>query len=209
MRLPGACGRLRSSPGLAAGRRSRSRIRPASQPRPHDRSGGRPDPARATEVPRLRHQHRHLHRRHPALRAWKRPAEAHRCSAPRRRFFGARPRRHRLRPRFSRAMLIFARGLLLRAGIGDGNVLAAGDRPSSSFRRSTSSPSGSSMRCLGVAVAGAISMPMVNRLLGRSCQHSGNGHHRGSHSRGSARDDAAVVGIVVTLNGACWMTTSV
>ncbi len=97
-----ACGRAgdRLRPAASAGDRAQlGRL----QPRPHDRPGGRPDPARAgRRVPALRHQHRHLHRRHPRAAGLEAAGRSARCPAPRGLLRG-RPRRHRLRPRFGRA----------------------------------------------------------------------------------------------------------
>ena len=161
--------------GLAR-RRARDRLRPAAaaghraqqrglQPRPHRRAGDRPDPARpGRRLPALRHQRLHLYRRHLRHASWRRPAEA-RASQRREGFLEAARTGIAFVRDSGELKAVFARGLCFFVpGIAISTLLPVIGR----FELGLDEFSfGVLYAVFGVgAVAGAMLMPTVNRLLG-------------------------------------------
>jgi len=140
-----------------------------------------------------------------ALRAWKRPAEAH--AAQRREGFLAAARTGIDFVRGSTELkAIFARGLCFFVpGIAMGTLLPVIGRFELKLDEFTF---GILYAVFGIgAVAGALSMPTVNRLLGADRANIwAMGITAVATLVAALEMTPLVVGIVVTLNGACWMT---
>jgi hypothetical protein len=140
-----------------------------------------------------------------ALRAWKRPAEAH--AAQRREGFFEAARTGIAFVRGSAELkAIFARGLCFFVpGIAMGTLLPVIGRFELKLDELTF---GILYAVFGVgAVAGAMSMPMVNRLFGADRANIwAMGITAVATLVAALEMTPLVVGIVVTLNGACWMT---
>ena len=140
-----------------------------------------------------------------AIGAWKRPAEAH-ASQRREGFIEAARTGIAFVRESAELKAIFARGVCFFApGIAMGTLLPVIGR----FELKLDEFSfGVLYAVFGVgAVAGALSMPTVNRLFGAN---RANIWAMGITAAGTLAAALAmtplVVGIVVTLNGACWMT---
>ena len=140
-----------------------------------------------------------------AMRAWKRPAEAH--ASQRREGFAEAARTGIAFVRASAELrAIFARGVCFFApGIAMSTLLPVIGR----FELKLDEFSfGVLYAVFGVgAVAGALSMPTVNRLIGVDRANIwAMGITAAATLAAALAMTPLVVGIVVTLNGACWMT---
>jgi MFS family permease len=140
-----------------------------------------------------------------AMRAWKRPAEAH-ASQRREGFFAAARTGFAFVRGSSELKAIFARGLCYFVpGIAMGTLLPVIGR----FELKLDELSfGVLYAVFGVgAVAGALSMPAINRLFGADRANIwAMGVTAVATLVAALAMTPLVVGIVVTLNGACWMT---
>jgi MFS family permease len=140
-----------------------------------------------------------------ALRAWKRPAEA-RASQRREGFFEAAVTGIAFVRGSAELKAIFARGVCFFVpGIAMGTLLPVIGRFELGLDELTF---GFLYAVFGVgAVAGALSMPAVNRLLGADRANIwAMGITAVATLVAALEMTSLVVGIVVTLNGACWMT---
>ena len=140
-----------------------------------------------------------------ALRAWKRPAEA-RAAQRREGFFEAARTGIAFVRGSAELKAIFARGLCFFVpGIAMGTLLPVIGRFELKLDEFTF---GMLYAVFGVgAVAGAMSMPTAQPAARRRpCQHLGDGHHAVATLVAALAMTPLVVGIVVALNGACWMT---
>ena len=161
------------------------------QPRAHDRPGDRPDPARpGRRLPALRHQRGHLYRRHPRDAGLE--AAGRGAAGQRREGFVEAARTGIAFVRGSAELkAIFARGLCFFVpGIAMGTLLPVIGRFELKLDEFTF---GILYAVFGVGRGGrrhvdAHGQPAARR---RSCQHLGNGHHRGGDAGGGAGDDAA------------------